>query len=188
MSPDDFITTPEFEPEIKEEPEDVSEDEVAAIEEEEPTEEELEAEPVLEAEEQEVGDDPVRLYLHEIGRVHLLTADNEKTIARKIELGKRISEVRRELEKQGKHPSATEIYLYIINDIGRSIDLIRALQEYLKIPSGARLREIVTSDKFHRAIDGVLDQQMSLDISGKWESLSATRSNAHCTFGKRHAV
>ena len=167
MSPDDFITTPEFEPEIKEEPEDVSEDEVAAIEEEEPTEEELEAEPVLEAEEQEVGDDPVRLYLHEIGRVHLLTADNEKTIARKIELGKRISEVRRELEKQGKHPSATEIYLCIINEIGRSIDLIRALQEYLEIPSGARLREIVTGDKFHRAIDGVLDQQMTLDMSSK---------------------
>jgi RNA polymerase primary sigma factor len=167
MSPDEFIAEPEFEPEVKQEPEEVSEDEVAAIEDEEPTEEELEAEPVLEAEEQEVGDDPVRLYLHEIGRVHLLTADNEKTIARKIELGKRISEVRRELEKQGKHASATEIYLYIINEIGRSIDLIRTLQEYLGIPSGARLREIITGEKFHRAVDGVLDQQMTLDMSGK---------------------
>ncbi len=27
-------------------------------------------------EDQEVGDDPVRLYLHEIGKVHLLTADD----------------------------------------------------------------------------------------------------------------
>jgi RNA polymerase primary sigma factor len=168
MSPDEFIATPEFEPEIKEEQEDVSEEEVTTLEEEGPTEEELEAEePVLEAEEQEVGDDPVRLYLHEIGRVHLLTAENEKTIARKIELGKRIYEVRRELEKQGKHPSATEIYLYIINEIGRNIELIRALQGQLEIPSGARLREIITSEKFHSTIDGVLDQQMALEMANK---------------------
>jgi RNA polymerase primary sigma factor len=168
MSADEFIATPEFEPEMKVEPEDVSEEEVAALEEEEPTEEELEAEePILEAEEQEVGDDPVRLYLHEIGRVHLLTAENEKAIARKIELGKRIDEVRRELEKQGKHSSATEIYLYIINEIGRSIELIRALQSQLGIPSGARLREIVNSEKFHSAIDGVFDQQMTLQIANK---------------------
>jgi len=166
MSPEEFITEPEFEPEIKEEiVEAPDEEEVALVEE--PTEEELEAEAVLEAEEQEVGDDPVRLYLHEIGRVHLLTADNEKTIARKIELGKRVSEVRRELEKQGIHPSAAEIFLVIIRQIGQSIDIIHALQSQLGIPSGARLREIITSDKFHKAIDGVLDQEMTPVIAEK---------------------
>jgi RNA polymerase primary sigma factor len=166
MSPEEFITEPEFEPEIKEEiVEAPDEEEVALVEE--PTEEELEAEAVLEAEEQEVGDDPVRLYLHEIGRVHLLTADNEKTIARKIELGKRVSEVRRELEKQGKHPSAAEIFLIIIREIGQSIDIIRALQSQLGIPSGARLRETITSDKFHHAIDGVLNQEMTPVIAEK---------------------
>jgi RNA polymerase primary sigma factor len=166
MSPDEFIAAPEFEPGIKEEVEEAPEEEVVAIIEE-PTEDELEAETVLEAEEQEVGDDPVRLYLHEIGRVHLLTADNEKAIARKIELGKRISEVRRELEKQGKHPSAAEIILVIIGEIGKSIEIIRVLQEQLGIPSGARLREIVTSDKFHGAIDGVLNQEMTPIIAEK---------------------
>ena len=54
----------------------------------------LETEAQLEAlEDQEVGDDPVRLYLHEIGKVHLLTGDDEKYLARKIEEGKRIADI-----------------------------------------------------------------------------------------------
>jgi len=156
MSPEEFNASPDFEPDVKEEVEEAPEEEEVTLEE--PTEEELELEPVIEAEEQEVGDDPVRLYLHEIGRVQLLTANDEKMIARRIELGKRISEVRRGLEKQGKHPSATEIYLVIIRQIGQWADFIRDLQQQLGIPSGARFKEIVTSAKLHHAIDGVLDQ------------------------------
>ena len=42
---------------------------------------------------------PMRLYLHEIGRVPLLTASNEKTIARRIEIGKRLNVVKKGLDK-----------------------------------------------------------------------------------------
>ena len=156
MSPEEFDTSQDFEPEIKEEVEESPEEEEPVLVE--PTEEELELEPAIEAEEQEVGDDPVRLYLHEIGRVQLLTANDEKTIARRIELGKRISEIRRELEKQGKHPSAAEIFLVIIRQIGQWSEFIRAVMQQVGIPSGARFKEIVTSEKLHHAIDGVLDQ------------------------------
>jgi len=156
MSPEEFDTSPDFEPVVKAEVEKSPDEQEVTLAE--PTEAELELEPVLEAEEQEVGDDPVRLYLHEIGRVQLLTANDEKTIARRIELGKRIAEVRRELEKQGKHPSATEIFLVIIRQVGKSVDIIRPLQQQLGIPSGARFKEIVTSRKLHAAIDCVLDQ------------------------------
>ena len=66
-----------------------------------PTDSELEI-PVEELEEQAIVDDPVRMYLHEIGRVHLLTAEDEKALARKLEEGKRINEIRQDyLQRYG---------------------------------------------------------------------------------------
>ena len=54
-----------------------------------PTNEDLESQlksiEAQEPEEQEVADDPVRLYLHEIGKRQLLTAKDERILARRIE-------------------------------------------------------------------------------------------------------
>ncbi len=167
MTVDDFATaSPEFEPEgIKEEA-----PEEATLDEEEPLPEELEAEPALEAveaEEQEVGDDPVRLYLHEIGRVPLLTAHDEKMIARRIEIGKRITEVKRGLEKQGKHATASEIFLEIIRELGQSFEIIHQLQERVGLPANAKFRQVINDEKFRGCIDGVIDQIMVQEIADK---------------------
>ncbi len=165
MTIDTFaVVSPEFVAEIKEE-EAAEEGPEAEEVLEEPIEEDLELKPTMAVVEE--LEDPVRLYLHEIGRVSLLTARDEKTIARRIELGKRIREIRRELEKQGKHPSATEIFLIAIREVGQAINLIRVMQEHFGIPSGARFKEIITSEKFRGAIDGVIDQQMVQTFADK---------------------
>ena len=169
MKAKDFnAPSPEFEPDpIKEDPS--AEDEVVV--EDEPAPEELEVEEraseALEAEEQEVGDDPVRLYLHEIGRVPLLTGANEKAIARRIELGKRIAEVKRILDAQGKRPTASEMYLEIIRELGQSYEIINALREYLQISANTKFRQLITDEKFRGAIDGVIDQVMVQSINEK---------------------
>jgi len=127
---------------------------------------ELELEAQLEAiEDQEVGDDPVRLYLHEIGKVHLLTADNEKTLARKIEEGKRIDELKQQLQKAGRPPSATEIVLAMAGEIGRANNLISLLQEELGLNTTDRFVASVSDIKNRSNIDGVIDQQLVQNIA-----------------------
>ena len=83
---------------------------------------------------QEVEEDPIRLYLHEIGRVPLLSAKDEKITARRIELGKRVSVIRQRLEIDGSQVSASRIFQEIIKDLGLSWEIIRQLRENVGLP------------------------------------------------------
>ncbi len=131
--------------------------------------EDLEIETPLEPlEEQEVADDPVRLYLHEIGKVHLLTAQDERKLANKIEMAKRIKEIKQDhLERYGKYPSPTEIVLTMLKEIGRAATTIRLLQEQLGLPPKASFKESISEPKLRNSIDGVIDQQLVQAIAHK---------------------
>jgi len=171
MEVEEISNSPDFDSEAKED-EIVEEEPAEDIILEEPTAEELELEAqaeTLEEQGQEVGDDPVRLYLHEIGRVPLLTARDEKTLARRIEEGKRIAEIKSDLEKQGKHASATEILLTMLKQVGQAADIISKIQEYLELPPKAKFRDIVSNEKLRAGIDGITDQQLVQDLSNKTE-------------------
>ncbi len=122
-------------------------------------------------EDQEVGDDPVRLYLHEIGKVQLLTADQEKTLARKIEEGKRIDDVRRQLRKSGRFPTATNILLTMVKELGESADLFDLLRETLGLEPTNKFIKNVSDPDLRSKIDGVIDQLMVQDMALKMELL-----------------
>jgi len=129
----------------------------------------LELETSLEPlDEQEVADDPVRLYLHEIGKVQLLTAKDERVLAQKIEASKRIREIKQDyLEKYGKSPSATEIVLAMLKEIGQAATTIRLLQEQLNITPATSFKESISEPKLRNSIDGVIDQQLVQSIANK---------------------
>jgi len=169
MTTDTFVmTSSEFEPENIRDQEIVAE---AVAYEEEPSVNELELEEPsmepLETDEPELGDDPVRLYLHQIGRVPLLKASDEKIIARRIEIGKRISEIERKLQNQGQRIIASQIYLEIVRELGQSWEIIHKLQENLGIAENTKFRQSITDVRFRDAIDGVIDQLIVLAIADK---------------------
>jgi RNA polymerase primary sigma factor len=141
----------------------------AASIEQEPTAEDLELEePVSEtisADDLEGSDDPVKLYLHEIGRVPLLTARDEKIAARRIEIGRRISAIKHDLETQEKRTNARKVFQEIILELGQSSEIIHQLQENLGLPENASFQKTITNEKLRAAIDGVIDQNLAPSIA-----------------------
>jgi len=137
----------------------------------EPAAEELELEEAEdtspEPEGNEVIDDPIKLYLHEIGRVSLLTAQEEKNAARRIEMGTHISRVRQSLIKQGKEASSNQIILEIIRELGQSWEIIQTLQENIGLGEISKFCELISDEKFKSAIDGFIDPLMVQDIADK---------------------
>jgi RNA polymerase primary sigma factor len=162
------ITSSELEPESMRDQviivEDVAHDE-------EPTADELEREEPslapLEADEPELGEDPVHLYLHQIGRVQLLKASDEKIIARRIEIGRRISEIERKLQKQSLSTDASQIYLEIVRELGQSWEIIHKLQDNLGLAANSKFRQSITDVKLRDAIDGVIDPLIVQAIAEK---------------------
>jgi len=140
-----------------------------------PTASELEI-PAEQLEEQAIVDDPVRMYLHEIGRVHLLTAENEKVLARKLEEGKRINEIRRDyLQGYGKSPSATEIILTMLKELGQASTIIHLLQEQLGLTPTASFIETISNAKLRDSINNEINQQIVQAIANQMDkSVPAT--------------
>ena len=169
MTTDAFaMTSSEFEPEKISDREIITED---AAHEEEPSADELELEEPspepLEAYDLELDEDPVHLYLHQIGRVPLLKASDEKIIARRIEIGRRISGIERKLQNQGLRTDASQIYLEIVRELGQSWEIIHKLQENLGLAENSKFRKSITDVRFRDAIDGVIDPLIVQAIADK---------------------
>ena len=125
--------------------------------------------PVAALEEQESPDDPVHMYLHEIGKVRLLTAENEKVLAKKMEEGKRISDIKRDyLQKCGTSPSAIEIILTILTELKESAPIIHRLQNQLDLTPTDNLKDSISAVKLlttaRREMDHQLFQSMVYQI------------------------
>jgi len=126
--------------------------------------------PLEQTEEQEVVDDPVRMYLHEIGRVHLLTAKEEKYLARKMEEGRRIKEIKQSyLLKNGRDPSATEIIIAILEELSQATPTIHLIQEQLRIEPASGFLETISSPTLRESIDGEIKPQLILAIAHQTE-------------------
>jgi RNA polymerase primary sigma factor len=114
-----------------------------------------------ESEEQDVSNDPVKQYLHEIGKVSLLNASDEKELAKKIELAKRLKQIKRDyLQEHGKTPSPTEIVSVIPREIGQAVVIIRLLREQLSLPVTENFFLSISETRLRESIGGVLDQQL----------------------------
>jgi len=122
----------------------------------------------LEEVEPEVGDleleegidDPVRMYLREIGKVSLLTADDEKKLARAMEDSDYVHRLEGEhLEKFGRNARGVDVLAGLLRDLYEIRDAFKIATKSLgveKLP----LDELIVSDQFRRVVDGELDVEL----------------------------
>ena len=124
--------------------------------------------PLQQFEEHEVADDPVRMYLHEIGRVHLLTAEDEKVLARKIEKGRHINEIKQDyLHRYGRSPSVTEIVVTLLKKLEQASTIIHLLQEQLDLTPTASFKDTISNTKLRESINNEINQQVVQVIANK---------------------
>ncbi len=121
---------------------------------------------LLEGQEQEAADDPVRLYLHEIGKVRLLTAKDERDLAKKIELAKRLKEVREAfVDEQAQPPAPSDVFIAALRDIGKSEATVRALQEEIGLEKSDSLITSITDQRLRETVDGVIAQELVQNVA-----------------------
>jgi RNA polymerase primary sigma factor len=124
----------------------------------------------LEEGDSEIDNDPVRLYLHEIGRVNLLDAKKEKILARKIELAHYLKEIKRDYQaKIGEPPSAMDLALVVKEEIVKAAPLVRLLREEIVLPASSGLVQCISDNALRETLAGVFDPQMVKNIAYKLE-------------------
>ena len=147
------------------------------------------------AESRPVLEDPLRLYLREIGRGALLTARQERELARQLEGGEhllglerellgeeycqsleqepaelpspgwRSQQIRQEFNQSGRNWELTEA---LLRRLAKSITLIDALCDCLELPRNPALSQLINNPTLGAAIDGRLSEEL---LAGLAETL-----------------
>ncbi len=114
--------------------------------------------------EAEITDDPVRMYLREIGRVHLLTARDERTLARSIELQRRLEAVEKALKdrNEGQLPTAAEIVSELATQLGAQQKAADSVASFLGLSArgGLTLAALSGNAEVRTLIDGAHNEDL----------------------------
>jgi RNA polymerase primary sigma factor len=101
------------------------------------------------------------MYLHEIGRVALLTAQEEKTLARSKEEKDYIERIEEECSHQLREASsAIDIVIALLEQLDGACPLLEAVEEQLGLPPSESLVQRISNPKLRDSLDGALNEQL----------------------------
>ena len=117
--------------------------------------------PSEQSEEATTTGDPVHMYLHEIGRVQLLTAGDEKSLAKKIEAGKHVAGIKQDyFRKNGRQPHAGDVMLAVLRDIAHSVNIMRLIEKSLGMEPVQGFLDAVSNPRLCFEIDVVFNPEL----------------------------
>ncbi|WP_226846745.1 RNA polymerase sigma factor RpoD [Dehalogenimonas etheniformans] len=119
-------------------------------------------------------DDPVRMYLSEIGRVPLLSGANERILAQRVEQGKRIQEIRSRLKTEsGNNPSARGTIICILQELVLAGDTVHLLRKRLGLEVSSSFKKAFFNPLLRACFDQEIDPELTKNIA---EQLGRTPS------------
>ena len=121
-------------------------------------EQEAELEPQIEG--HELIDDSVRMYLREIGRVNLLTAKDERRLARQMEAGKHIQQFEKDFAvDNGRRARASIVVYKLLERICQAKRLINALKSYKGLSGELVLSRLISDPEVRDILDGEVNNE-----------------------------
>ena len=109
----------------------------------------------------EMIDDPVRMYLREIGRVDLLKAVEERILSRRFEEVRHINALEYDLASpESRQPRAWMIVWHFLNHIAMHHHVGSAVARYHGIRFSGRLSEVIDHPEIRDALDGGLPEEV----------------------------
>jgi len=114
----------------------------------------------------DVIDDPVRMYLREIGRVSLLTAKDERKLAKDMESWERLVEL--ELIETGwdsNETSGTEILQALVHQVTSVTPLLHSITKVLELDQPILAHDMLNHPKVRATIDGEIDPEIVSQIA-----------------------
>ena len=136
----------------------------------------------------EVIDDPVRMYLHEIGKVSLLTAADEKALASRIEEARYLEKIEElYFQRHDEYPSPVHLIVYLIRHLLAAQPIVRGLAERLQLAATDSVTERIREPKLRAAIDGVIDQELveAIAEANDKSTLEVAQSLIHLSIDSR---
>ena len=109
----------------------------------------------------EMIDDPVRLYLREIGRVSLLKAAEERVLACAIESARHIEMIEKELTSpEGRPPRAWQVVTQLLRRTSEAAHLSDAISRFAGLSGERTIGEVVDDKAMRESLDGNLLEEL----------------------------
>ena len=113
-------------------------------------------------EDQEGIDDPVRMYLREIGKVFLLSAADEKHLARQMEEGQHIEQIKDTWrEERDTNPTAVEVALTLFQQLSTLQPVLDLAIKHLRLPKKSTLADRMGDPELRSFIDGEMSPEFA---------------------------
>jgi RNA polymerase primary sigma factor len=116
--------------------------------------------------EYDVIDDSVRMYLQEVGNVALLTAQEERALCQKMELGRYVERLKNNhFRKYQKFPLPVDIVCHVISQLSRAYLVVQIVEDGIGIDPSSNVVETIKNPEFRSAIDVVIDPSLIVAVA-----------------------